>query len=98
MPFTKCRVLFSTAFAIFACLVFWLVSGEGSPLREYFLYHVEFPNLVGRLFLLPYLALVIVRPEPGFNENALGYGLAFLQSFAFGYFLSLLIRWRKSLP
>jgi hypothetical protein len=94
---TRPRLLFATGFSVVSCVAGWLVLDDSSPFRNFFLHHVEIPNLVGRLFLLPYLAIVILRPEPGFNEEALGNSLAFIQWFVFGYFLSLLICRSKSL-
>jgi hypothetical protein len=93
MKFGKSSVLIaSLGFALFAVLVDWLVLGETSPLKPYFMYHVTIPNFVGRLLVLPYFALIIFRPRPPFEE-IIGYGLEFIQWLVVGYVLIKVISW-----
>jgi hypothetical protein len=73
----------------------WLVLGEGSPLRAFFLYHVTIPNIVGRLLVLPFLLLTVFRPASPWRE-IVGYGSEFIQWFVIAYLLSLII-WRARL-
>ena len=86
---SKCRVRISLAVALFACLISWLIVGETSPLADYFLWHVEIPNLWSALHVVPYLIIMIFRPAP-FDE-AITFILVFLQWLLIGYVLARLI-------
>lgn len=88
----KRRLTFSLGVALCACFVSWLIVGEASPLSDYFLDHVEVPNLWSALHVVPYLIMVIARP-PFFEEGVL-YLSVFLQWFAIAYLTAKLI-WRN---
>ncbi|MCA1630048.1 MAG: hypothetical protein LC785_08770 [Acidobacteria bacterium] len=77
--------------AIAACFFTWLVLDESSPLSEYFLYHVTLPNLLMKLHSIPYIILLLIRPETETAANAISWGLIFFQWLLVGYLLSFLI-------
>jgi len=79
----------SLSFALLLSLVTWLILGENSPFKGYFLQHVLIPNLWGQLLIVPYLILIIVRPR--FWVDQISYALIFLQWLLFGFVLSLLV-------
>ena len=67
----------SIIFAVAATALTWLVLGEGSPLRGYFLNHTAIPNFVGRLLVLPYFGLIMIRPPVSLQEVVgLGWNLS----------------------
>ncbi len=89
MVISKCRTILSPGIALGACFINWLIMGESSPLADYFLYHVEIPNLWRVLHILPYLFVVIFRTQ--IIEVAIYYFLVFLQWLLLGYVVALLV-------
>ena len=85
---SKCRVSIALIFAIVATTMVWLILADSSPLHDYFLYHVTVPNIVARLITVPYLIIMVLRPET-FDE-ALAYLLVFVQWFLVGYVIAIL--------
>ncbi|GEM_PF-1453077 len=83
------RVSVSAGFALLAMTMTWLVLGEGSPFRPFFLYHVTIPNIVGKLLVIPLMLLIVFRPSSPWEE-IVGYGSEFIQWFVIGYLLSLI--------
>lgn len=83
-------VAVGVAFSLFAMIMTWLVLGDASPFREYFLYRVSIPNLIGRLLVLPYFGLVLLNPSPEV-ENFVGLVLEFIQWFVIGSLLAWLL-------
>jgi hypothetical protein len=88
---SKFRLTFSGAVVIAAFASGWLISGESSPLRDYFLFHVTIPNLWGTLNLLPYLSAFIFSDNPH-SFGPMGYVVAvsvfIAQWFMIGYVAS----------
>jgi hypothetical protein len=82
--------LVSASFALLCVTIFWLILGDASPLKEYFLYHVTLPNFIRGLHIPTYLLLVIFRPEPPFEE-VIAYGSAFVQWFLVGFLLGITV-------
>lgn len=72
----------------------WLVLGDSSPLAEYFLEHVTVPNLVRSMLTVPYLLLMVLRPNR--DADFIGYILIFVQWLIVGFVLSLLVCRRRS--
>jgi hypothetical protein len=91
MRVSKGRIGFSSGFSVLVCFLVWLVLGDNSPVEEYFLNHVGLPNLIRQLLILPYLALVVVRPSTPLGDDILILTIEFLQWLLVGYFLSRLI-------
>jgi hypothetical protein len=83
------RIAFTTSVALCACFVAWIVTGETSPLADYFLYHTAIPNMWMKLHIIPYLIQVIVRPE--IFPYLFAYGLVALQWMLVGYLVSRLV-------
>lgn len=86
---SSCKTKFSIGFALCAMLTTWLVLGDNSPFKEYFLYHVTIPNLFRGVLIIPYLILMILRPTV--FADAIGYILVFLQWLLVGYLFARLI-------
>lgn len=86
---SKCRIRISLGFAFGASLVTWLVLGDTSPFKEYFIHHVTVPNMLRQLLIVPYLILTILNPDV--FGDAIGYLLEFLQWLLIGYLLARLI-------
>lgn len=85
-----CALGISLIFTIMAMTATWLTLSESSPLSEYFLYHGTIPNLIGQVLIVPYLVLMIFRPEPPL-EAILMYGLEAIQWLVIGYVLGWLL-------
>ena len=85
-PLGKATLL-SAGFASLCVFLVWLILGDWSPFKEYFLYHVTVPNFVRGLHAPTYLLQVIFRPEPPFEE-IIGYGSVFVQWFVIAFLLS----------
>lgn len=66
----------------------WLVTGESSPLRDYFLWHVELPNLYRRLHIGPYIVGTLLSGNAHQPSSVAFLGAAAVQWFAVGFLLS----------
>lgn len=88
-PIGKATLL-SASFALLCVFLVWLILGDWSPFNEYFLYHVTVPNFVRWLHVLTYLLVVILRPEPPFEEVVV-YGSIFIQWFVVAFLSSIAV-------
>ena len=86
----RCVLLGSIIFAITATAVTWLILGDGSPLRDYFINHTTIPNFVGRLLILPYTGLILIRPA-GSLQQIVGLALELVQWLIVGAVLTLVL-------
>lgn len=86
---SKWRAIISFGFALSGTFAVWLVLGERSPFREYFLYRVTVPNIVMGMHIIPYLILMIWRPA--IYADVISNALIFLQWLLVGYLLARLI-------
>jgi hypothetical protein len=59
---------FSVLFAVTARFITWLVIGEWSPFYDYFLEHLMVKNFILKLLIIPYVALLIIKPETDFGD------------------------------
>jgi hypothetical protein len=85
----KCRGRLSFGIALSACLLSWLVIGETSPFADYFLRHVEVPNVWRAIHTIPYLIMVIFRPA--IMAQVILYLSIFVQWLLIAFALSLLV-------
>ena len=87
----KFKVVFALSFAASTCFATWLVIGESSPFREYFLYHVTLPNFVMKFLLIPYVAVMMAKAETDFEDMLIAVGVEFLQWLVVGYVMAVLL-------
>jgi hypothetical protein len=85
-----CSPTVALCFAVLATFSTWLVLGDSSPFREYFIHHVSLPNLIGMLLILPYVVLIVFQPQPPFDE-IIGFVMEFVQWLVIGALLGWLI-------
>lgn len=83
----RSRIVFALVVAIVLTLLTWLVLGDSSPLRDYFLFHVAIANLVLKLLVVPYSVIMVLRPL--IWADAISYALIFLQWLIVGFLISL---------
>jgi len=50
--------------AVWALLVTWLLTGEGSPFHDYFIWHVELPNTWAMTTVIPFIFSAIITGNP----------------------------------
>ena len=86
-PIVRPRIVVALVAAIVLTLLTWLVLGDGSPLRDYFLFHVAITNLVLKLLVVPYSVVMVLRPL--IWADAISYALIFLQWLIIGFLISL---------
>lgn len=84
----KFRLIFSGIFAFGALLVNWLLLGESSPFHDYFLWHVELPNLWVPLHIIPAIGTAIVAGNPHSGSEIIYSILLVIQWFIVGFLLS----------
>jgi hypothetical protein len=60
----KFQLIFSILFVLCALLVTWLIMGESSPFSDYFLWHVDLPNLWAMTTFIPYIFSAIITGNP----------------------------------
>ena len=84
----KARLYFAGAAVLFAYAAGWLISGESSPLHEYFLWHVTVKNCWMAANLLPVIAAAVAAGNPhSWDERV--FHLAFAaQWFVVGYLVA----------
>lgn len=83
--------LFSALFVLAFGVISWLVMSESSPFREYFLWHVELPNLL-RWFHLGPAIIGIMLSGNVHQPSTLGFfTAAVLQWFMVGFLLSFVL-------
>ena len=61
---TRFRVAFSVATVVAALVSGWLLAGESSPFRDYFLHNVELPNVWRALNVMPLILGLLVSGNP----------------------------------
>jgi hypothetical protein len=91
------QMLVGLLFAGGALLVSWLLGGESSPLRHYFLFHTAIPNLWGTVNTIPFLlAFIIALPfgavsHGGFSPLGafIGFIVMFVYWFMIGFALAI---------
>ena len=82
--------IFAGAFGAAALLVTWMTEAESSPLYNYFVWHVGFPNFWARINTIPYVVAIVF-------QSGLAYLLALAAQWALvGLLLHSLLR-RKTL-
>lgn len=86
---SRCRTKITFGFAFAAMVLVWLVMGDASPFKEYFLDHVAIPNILSEILIVPYLFLMLVKPTV--FDDAISYTLIFLQWLLIGYVLARLL-------
>lgn len=82
--------IFAGAFAAAALLVTWLTEAESSPLYDYFIWHVGFPNFWALINTIPYAVAIVFQSE-------LVYLLALAAQWALAGLLLHSLLWRKTL-
>jgi hypothetical protein len=100
---TKGRWGFSGLVALSAVLLTWVLKGESSPLADYFLFHVDLPNVWGVLNAIPFIAAAVISGNRGGGPVVLFTVLQFAQWFVIAFVLSTLFsrtrhRGRKARP
>jgi len=81
----KARLYFAAAVVALAYAAGWLIGGEASPLREYFLWNVSVKNWWMATNVVPIIIAAVVEGNPHSGNEAI-FLLAFTaQWFAFGY-------------
>lgn len=95
----KARLYSACAVVVLAYAVGWLIGGEGSPLSEYFLWHVTIPNWWMAANVVPAIVAAIAAGNPHSGDETV-FHLAFTaQWFGFGYAVaSLTSSLRKGKP
>jgi hypothetical protein len=86
-PISRSRIVFALVVATVLTILTWLVLGDTSPLRDYFLFHVAIANLVLKLLVVPYSLAMVLRPL--IWADAISYALIFLQWLIVGFLFSL---------
>ena len=87
MQISRCRATVSLTFALLASFATWLVLSENSPFDNYFLYHVNGRNFVGRLVFVPYILTLLLRPP--FWADQISYAFIFAQWLVVGFVVSI---------
>ena len=85
----RCRVTISLTFAVLASFATWLVLSEESPFDNYFLYHVTWRNLIGRLVFVPYVLTLLLGPA--FWADQISYAFIFAQWLVVGFVVSIFV-------
>jgi hypothetical protein len=84
----RIRLAFSVLTLTFASTVTWLVTGETSPFKEYFLWHVGIPNAWGMLNLLPAIISAMAAGNIHAGNAAVFYIAFAIQWLGIGWLLS----------
>jgi hypothetical protein len=83
------QLIFTGAFALLALLVTWLILGDGSPFHDYFLWHVDIPNLWGMTTFVPFLLSAGITGNPHSPSMAIFLFALIVQWLLIGYFVSI---------
>ena len=86
---SRYRAIVSLTFAVLASFATWLVLSEESPFDNYFLYHVNGRNLVGRLVFVPYILTLLLGPR--FWADQISYAFIFAQWLVVGFAVSIFV-------
>ena len=84
----KARFIFAGIFLLVVLLVHWLVLGRGSPLSDYFLWHVGLPNVLRGLNVIPAVLAAILSHNHGGGDAIVFAPLFLIQWLAVGFLLS----------
>jgi hypothetical protein len=84
----KSRLIFTGVFLLLVILAHWVVLGEGSPLREYFLWHVAVPNVLRGLNAIPAIISAVISGNHGGGDRIIFFFLFAIQWSAVGFVLS----------
>jgi hypothetical protein len=82
------RLLFAAEFAAAMLFAGWLMFADSSPLKEYFLYHEELPNVFRFLHVVPVIIAALAAGNPHSLSEPLVYGGVIIQWFVVGFLLS----------
>ncbi len=96
MTASKFTCGFSISFALAACFITWLVIGEWSPFHDYFLDHLMITNFILKLTIIPYVVVLIIKPETDFGDMLVASVVLFLQWLVVGFLLALFINFVTS--
>lgn len=86
------HLLTGLAFVILFVTTSWLITGRSSPCHEYFLWHVELPNLYRRLHTGPYVAGMLISGNVHQPSSVGFFAAAALQWFVMGFLLSFICK------
>ena len=86
---SRCTITVSLTFSVLASFATWLVLSENSPFDNYFLYHVNGRNFVGRLVFVPYILTLLLRPP--FWADQISYAFIFAQWLVVGFVVSIFV-------
>jgi hypothetical protein len=81
--------VFSVIVVVFALVITWLVTGESSPLHEYFLWHVELPNLWALTVFFPFVFSALISGNPHSPPMAITIIALIVQWAVIGFLLSI---------
>lgn len=84
----KARWILSGLVALGAVLLTWVLTGESSPLADYFLFHVGLPNVWRALNAFPFIAAAVISGNLHGGPDALFIVLQFAQWFVIAFGLS----------
>ena len=82
----RCTLKISFGFSLVMLFITWLILGSGSPLEPFFLEHVGIPNFFRRLLTIPYVVMMVLRPNT--LTGLLSYVLVFVQWLVVGALIS----------
>jgi len=91
MSASKFTSAFAVLFAAIARFLTWLVIGEWSPFHDYFLDHLMVKNFILKLLIIPYVAVLIIKPETDFGDMLVATVVELLQWLVLGSLLALFI-------
>ena len=86
---------------LLAFIIDWLITGESSPLANYFLWHVGIPNMWASLHLIPVLIAIVASKNPHVPNMFVFYISFCIQWLVVGFILSfvlLLFRFKRDEP
>ena len=89
-------VAFGTAVGCLGLALWWLVQGETSPLRGYFLYHVGFGNFLAKVNLPAILVGILVSGNVHQPSEIACFIAMFVQWFVVGWFTFVVVSWFRS--
>lgn len=81
----KKSILIGLILGSIGCVITWILNSETSPFREYFFWHVTWPNLWTNVNIVAVLSALAIG-LPG-----IAYLTIFLQWYLIGYFLARMI-------
>ena len=85
----KFQVVFSCLVVLCALLVTWLIMGDSSPFHDYFLWHVDLPNIWAMTTVIPYILGAMIAGNPHSPQIAIVIFALIIQWALIGFLLSL---------